>query len=514
MKQRRHSFRVVLIESVLCAVVLCAVLWAVVPASAGRIDFNWSVCVELADILEPERTWIPVGCEATLCCQGCPDAPIDWRIRVSGDPLDSVLLQFENLPPEAARKLVIKGKARWEGNALRVRPGETVVSGFKSDPRAVPAVATPRLFANKERLQRLQEAAEREDAAPRGQAAPAAKPGAGRDLGRMEVVVEQLMGKYVVNEARVVYNVRRCRQGGANNDHFLLNNNIGSDNVVAILDARNGNNVCLEDEDYRGVGAIFVGDLRTSEQCTSETAIFSDDNAMWFLTPTLWTSSLSDEKIANLLPILEAPVAVWLADPNPTPGTPERAEWEMATANHYYNSQNAGIAFDATYTDVSANGDAVRLIGAGCSRVGQIKASSFYRPNQLNVYYVDNGPTQSWRGKTCWQADPTSASHEPNIIFIDRRSRQETLAHEFGHSFSLDHPDEDGIMGINMHNLMWSGGSMRTIISLGQAFRMNVNVTSMLNVNGVRTGFTRDPSCADTTTNPRCPHLALDVTPK
>jgi hypothetical protein len=499
------------------ALMLCAILYAVIPASA-RIDFQWSVCIELADILEPERTWIPVGCETTLCCPGCPVRPIDWRIRVSGDQLDSVLLQFENLPPEVRRKLSIKGKARWEGSALRVRPGETVLSGFKPDPRAVPAVATPRLFANKERLKRLLEAAEREDAAPYGQAAQAARPAASRELGRMEVVVEQLMGRYVVNEARVIYNIRRCRRWPTNTDHIILNNNISNDNVVAILDARNGSNVCLDDEAYRGVVDIFVGDLRTSEQCTSETAIFSADNAMVFLTPALWTNSPFDEKIVNLPPILEAPVAIWLADRTPVSGARELAEWQMAQANYLYNSHNIGITFDATYTDVSANGDAVQLIGTGCTNtiVPRIKASSFYRPNQLNVYYIDNGPSQTWFGQTCWHpTDPSRPSHEPNIIFIDRNSVQETLAHEFGHSFSLDHPDELGILGIGNNNIMWSDNSgNRTRFSVGQAFRMNVNVTSKLNVNGVRTGWTRDPPCGDATVTNRCPRLALDVNPK
>jgi hypothetical protein len=43
---------------------------------------------------------------------------------------------------------------------------------------------------------------------------------------------------------------------------------------------------------------------------------------------------------------------------------------------------------------------------------------------------------------------------------------------------------------------------------------MNLNVTSMLNKNGVRVGRVRDPACADTTTSNICPRLALDVTPK
>jgi hypothetical protein len=507
MKQRRPEFSAALI-----AFVPGIVLWAAIPASA-RVDFSSGVCVEFADTLDPSL-WMPVGCEIVDCCPGCPGNVIDWRIRVTGDALESVLLQFENLPGEAARALNIKGRARWEGSSLRVWKGETVVSGFKLSPRAAPAVAKPRLFGDKNGLKRLQETASRETGAQ-------AAGDDARDLGRMEVVVDQLMGKYVVNEARVVYNVRKCERPRIDTDHIQINNNFLHDNTVVLLDARDANG-CFNDQVFRGSFLVPVGNLQTNGNCNSELVIFSDDNAMLFLRGVnAWNDSpIPNKLIAALEPILVAPVAVWLADPNPMPGTQERAEWEMATANFYYNSHKVGIAFDATYTDVSANGDAVRLIGGGCSStiVPRIKASSFYKPNQLNVYYIDNGPTQNWRGQTCWHpTDPNSLGHEPNIIFIDRWSFQETLAHEFGHAFSLDHPNEDGIMGINADNLMWSNTSnltQRTIISLGQAFRMNVNVTSKLNVNGVRTGFTRDPACADTTSTNRCPRLALDVSPK
>jgi hypothetical protein len=120
MKHRRHTLWLLSIAFVL-AVTLPAVLPAPVNTSTPRINYSSSVCGDFADTVEPPRTWIPVGCESVLCCPGCPDVGLDWKIRVPGEPLENVLLQFDNLSPAAVRKLRINGKARWEGSALRYR---------------------------------------------------------------------------------------------------------------------------------------------------------------------------------------------------------------------------------------------------------------------------------------------------------------------------------------------------------------------------------------------------------
>jgi hypothetical protein len=468
------------------AFVIGAVLSAAIPASAG-VDYNSGACVEFADTLEPIAV-IPVGCELWDCCPGCPGNFINWHIRVSGDALESVVFQFDNLSADAKRFLKIKGKARWEGNALRVGPGETVVSGFKYDPRAVPPVATPRLFATKRILSRLRDELAQHAIASRD--------------GQMEVVVEQLMGKYVINESRVHYNVTKCAGPFGNTDHIALENNIGNDDAVVLFDAHPRSGTCIEDGLRRGKEIIFMGDLNPGA-CRTEAMIFSDDNAMALITPT-WTDSLFDKEPVTLRKILIAPVAVWLVDDDP--GTELLAHWGMNAANYYYNFHNVGIAFSPTYTDISTNTKAVQLLDGNCSRVNEIKASSFYRPDQLNVYYV-NTLSMSVKGRECWGT-------EPNIIFIARTSDSETPAHEIGHAFSLNHPNDPPapIPGFGTENIMWSGASGRTNFTIGQALRMNLNAKSMLNVNHVRLGFVRD--CDDRTESDICPKLIVDSTPK
>jgi hypothetical protein len=71
-----------------------------------------------------DMPWVPVGCEAFDCCPGCPGDILDWGIWVEGDPMDRVVLRFENLSPEVARSLKIEGNATWlDANHLEIRGG-------------------------------------------------------------------------------------------------------------------------------------------------------------------------------------------------------------------------------------------------------------------------------------------------------------------------------------------------------------------------------------------------------
>jgi len=106
-----------------------------------------------------------------------------------------------------------------------------------------------------------------------------------------------------------------------------------------------------------------------------------------------------------------------------------------------------------------------------------------------------------------------------SVIFIGPAANLATLAHEFGHAFSLWGGEEEGghsdpADGFDNNNLMAGGGPpTRSHVSLGQAFRFNVDERSWLNHNGVRDGTTRlclakQPAGPDR----RCPPVGLDWT--
>lgn len=490
MKQRISKFGIAFLAFILCAVL---------PVSAGRIDFSTVLCIDEIVNFQPERTWVPVGCEVIDCCPGCPGPPIDWRIRLTGDLLENVVFRFENLPPEAARQLGIKGSGQWEGNSLQVGRGETLVSGFKDDFGSGVPVAIPRLLINKQAIRKLQE----------GDSADAAKKEASdksdydaKEIGKFEVTIEQLRGDYVVNEARLAYVITRCPPPRLAGDRIDLNNNTSDDRAVVLLDARNGAGVCVDDQIFRGSDIINVASVLTNGTCNSEVAVFSDDNAMEFLTPVnIWTDPMTDILRVSLDPILDAPVTVWLA----AGGTLARAQGDIANANLLFNTNNVGIAFNAVFQDVSGNQNAVNTIGTGCPSVGNIQGSAFFTANRLNVYYVNSAFT----GVNC--------GANPSIQFVGTTANNQTLAHEFGHSFSLvpvAGGHTNGLAGFDATNIMQGGGAGRTHFSEGQAFRMNVNNTSTINVNGVRTGTVRNPACAPLTTSNICPRLALNAAPK
>lgn len=102
-------------------IVIVFVLWAVPQASALHWDIIYPLCFDGILIVE-KLPGIPPGCEVIDCCPGCPGPPyeIDWRIRLAGDPIESVILQFEDLSPDQAKRLSIKGNASgWVLTACR-----------------------------------------------------------------------------------------------------------------------------------------------------------------------------------------------------------------------------------------------------------------------------------------------------------------------------------------------------------------------------------------------------------
>jgi hypothetical protein len=91
--------------------------------------------------------WVPVGCESFDCCPGCPGNILDWIVWVEGDPMDRVVLRFENLSPEAQRSARIEGNAVWlDANHLEIRGGGmTSIHGLRADFKSrMPAEMRPR----------------------------------------------------------------------------------------------------------------------------------------------------------------------------------------------------------------------------------------------------------------------------------------------------------------------------------------------------------------------------------
>ncbi len=470
-------------------VILSMLIIQILPAQVNRIiNICWERVERFPIELLPIK--IPVGCEVIDCCPGCPGPPIDWRIRISREPNIRFNLRFENMPAGSIKNLSLKGKGRKLENGFTIQNGETIISGFSSDNKSRPAIVIPEIQLDEANMQQMQKDADA-DTSRKGDKNP----------DDIEFSVDQMIGDYIINQYKVRYVFRRCYWPPPyRTDSIVLVNNTSNDNAVVLLDGRRSGG-CVNDEVNRGSGTINVHNVLTNGACNSEVAILSDDNAMELITPVnSWTDATGNRLTVNMRPMLVAPVSVWIMIGGAA--TLTRAQNDIANANLLYNTNNAGISFNATFNDVSANPAAATVItnGFGCltAEITALTGSAFFTPGRLNVYYIN----RAFTGFNCIAVR--------NISFIGTTSNNQSLAHEFGHSFSLGHTN--GLAGFSAQNLMIGGGAGRTNITDGQSFRSNINPTSTVNTNGVRTGITR--TCADGTTSTTCPALNLDVSPK
>ena len=327
--------------------------------------------------------------------------------------------------------------------------------------------------------------------------------GRSNDLGRVELIIDQLIGQVVVNESRLIYSVRLCKELPTiptvpTQDRITLNSNTGGDSAVILLDARRPQG-CVNDEVQRTDRTAFVSNVLSNGSCNSEVAVFSDDNAMTIESPVrVWTDPLGDLLKINTGPILQVPTTVWVMRGN-FAATQTRVQADFARANALYNTMNCGISFsEPVINNATGDPDTAGLINAACPSGSDLRTRIGFTNGRLNIYYL-NDPAGS-RGWWCGN----------NTIIIGSSADNETLTHEIGHAFSLGHTN--GIPGIGGNNIMITGGTGRNFFTIGQCFRCNVNNNSTLNTNRVRIGLTR--ACPDGTTSPICPQLAFDVTPR
>jgi hypothetical protein len=455
----------------------------------------WKLCPNEVFELPQEifEEWVPVGCETVDCCPGCPGVldKLQWRIRVEGAPLEAVGLKFARLPKDIAAGLEAGGAAVGDGETFTVKNGEGTIDGLPIAIQGRAPVAQISVKVN---------AAWMQDQAKKGEGGATADAGEA-DSG--DIIVEQWLGKVRVNEFKLAYRFPRCP--GFLSDKIVLLGNDGGDAASVLMDARRSTG-CVLEEERRGAGTIGLGSVLANSGCRSEVAVFSDDDAMKLVeNVTAWTNLLGDTLNVKLSPNrLMAPVSAWIARPSSL----GIAGGDLDNANLLYNSNNAGIGFASTITDVSSNAAAVSIINNsdGCVNLAALQASGFFTPGRLNVYYID----RAFTGFNC--------NANRNIQYVGTTANNQTLAHEFGHAMSLGHTNSTP--GFPVNNVMVGGGSARTHFSDGQSFRLNTHCSSTLNANGTRSGPLRN--CGSTIsgnvacpvgTSTHCPPLETDVTP-
>jgi hypothetical protein len=461
---------------------ICVFALAVVPlvVDAAPFALDVKICnIEIPFELPPKR--FPVGCEIIDCCPGCPGpGPLEIRFDFDAPAGSETRLSVEGVPAAALKALKLSGNAKWvDDSALVIAPGQSSISGWPSDAKEVP-VFTPRVrFADTAVKQlALADARSREATAV--------------------LSVTQLHGRFLVREFSVRYTIRVCPSLAPPSDSIRLSNNIGSDQAVALLDARRSTG-CVNDEVGRGTVNIDKGSVLSNLACRSEVAVFSDDNAVAFrIGVTAWNASLGNVLPVPLQALVREAVTYWILE-GPFATTQARVNADAARANQLYNQMNGGIGFNTTaVNNATADTDTPDLLDADCGNAQALRDDIGFTNGQLNVYYNRDPNARGW-----WCGNDT--------IIVGAGADNESLSHEFGHAFTLGHTNS--VSGIPTTNLMRTGGTGRNMITIGQLFRTSIDGASRINVHGLRPGgVTR--SCPDGTTSDACPDLALDVIPR
>ena len=461
------------------------------PSLSSAINWNFSYRICPVEFIEIPRMIedlpIPVGCEVVDCCPGCPGPGyLDWRIKIDKKTLSGAQLRFENLSMKQLGQLKIKGDAKIIKDRLMLGTGEITISGLplSVDGKIPVGYITP--LAN-----------EKIGAADEGNAADEIQ----------GISIDQYAGQFRVNRFRVRYGFRLCPPLIVATDKLKIDNNTSNDNTISVIDFKSGSGSggCIDDQIVRTTNEANMGSVLSNGLCNSEVAVFSDDNAMAFDTPvTTWTDPLGDLHTVNLQGIINVPVSVWIANA----GSAATAVNDFANANLLYNQNNVGIQFTATMNNVSANAAAVTAIGTNCpttATIGALQASGWYTANRLNIYYVN----RAFTGVNC--------NSDQNVSYLGTTANLGSLPHEIGHAYGLrtfaaNWGHTNGLAGFGNNNIMWGGGpATRNHFSVGQAFRINTQTTSMLNVNGDRTGTTRN--CPTNVSSNTCPTYELDSLP-
>jgi hypothetical protein len=467
------------LQGLAAALALCA-FGATSAAGAGV-----PVCLPDFPDLVAKEFQIPLGCDLVDCCVDCPAGPLDLHVAISGELLAGAELR---LPGE-------------RDVPLDLAPGDFIYEGVIDRDQSGPApLAGIRLRVDEKQLER---------------ASPEA-------VASLEVALKA--GTTIVSLQAWSWKLAGCEEFEPCDRIKLLDNTDG-DRSVTLLDGRRGSE-CVDDEIGRAKAERVVGNmLPSTSDCESEVAVFSSENAMSIQeNVSVWTDACGDVLPVDLEPTLSADTTFVLAVPEWLAKLEwgHTAEWvaklDLTYANSIYDDNKTGISFgmDKVELDFFDRLELVFLLpgallealvvggldfnAVACAIPSQFEDKGFYIPGRLNVYYVG----LPFAGMTCMD--------ERSIMFIGLWKKPATLAHEFGHSLSLlgdgghtNELEED----FESKNVMWSGGSeIRHHLSLGQAFRQNLEHISTLNTNAVRTDVER--ACPMIGEPSGCPPLAHD----
>ena len=412
-------------------------LFARPPEAADRAThFLGKVCLdnlstkaemrEFIHLPPPGPPPLALGCLIPGCELASP-GPLELRIEISGDAIESATLNIDGVPSETMRALNFKGEpvaGLKQLGRFKIGKGETQISGFPLSNIQIPISMTKLFELLREQTSPLllsiptaQLQLTLDQTVLRRLAAQARKTLArpGTELGTIDLSAKVWRKETLVNQVTAHYPIMTCSTGGSVKgddplDQIHLTEQQGatvqdfSDDAVALANGRTSDGWVqpdafrskslfdmpenMLDDDGLCTQTNSAGD---PESCAAEVSIFTKNHGMTMVLGSNWTSALGDKVPASIKSttpdLITVPIdffILWEHGPLP-PGTtcPTASpsvvapnseclleNW-LTEANMIYENMFSGIRFTKGRVITILTND-LDLLKAGCADLNRI----------------------------------------------------------------------------------------------------------------------------------------------
>lgn len=299
--------------------------------------------------------------------------------------------------------------------------------------------------------------------------------------------------------------------------------------AAVLIDAEIGS-LCPEND--WAIAVVGIADLGRNLDAgcapAPELVVFSTGHEIAFRDsngPFKWSSGVDVEQVSPPLPAFRT-VSVVVGTPDN--GTLPWASLEIDNAHALFDASRSGIGLQTSSGFVHGRTAGITDIAAACSTAalnGLLLPGGYTigSPDLFVLFVTDIKDTTGaveyvYQGLTCQVA----SDQVGRVVFLSLASYLDTtFAHELGHMFGLmaprigfggGHVEDPAVGDFRQDNLMWNSTEYeiryrRDRFSVGQVFRMNLDIGSWLNNGGLDPGTVVKRDCQTTTTAGVCPAL-------
>jgi hypothetical protein len=315
--------------------------------------------------------------------------------------------------------------------------------------------------------------------------------------------------------------------GSSGTDTVRLSNTSGDENGILVNGLTSG--LQWEHEAFRSVTSpIGLGSNLTSSPAANgnEVVTYATDHTPLVNENVPWTAS-PDTVPADLGLLFPVRLKIWIVYTDTiftSTVQRQRVAADIVRANSLLRQERAGLVLDAVGSDiqdVSHTRAAAAFANFTCAKKTQLQSAIGKAPGVINVYYVGTINSDGTRGTVCSNVTKDLGD---NFAAISKFGDHESLLHEIGHDFSLQHVGSPVLTNgqfqyqncaaggqFDSLNLMCTGATGRQYFSEGQTFRTMYNPGSALNFVYNRLAQIQQRHCGPADESLLCPTLSKRI---